>query len=135
MKHTVIVYLVLSGVIFCLLGCTKETKEDNDEVEVEIEVDSFKYLTPCLIDIVTDYSSYVLNDTIPMNDDYELEQIISMQVDSVTYYWLKTDKEDETEYVLTGECELFCAYGGWTGFEDACLSEFKERIWTLTWER
>jgi len=107
----------------------------DEELEEQETQDSFKYLTPCLIDIATDFDNYVLNDTFPGNDDYGLEQILFMDVDSAKYYWLVTDWLDETEFIVTEECELFCKYGGWTGFQDNCLSEFKDNLWTIAWSR
>lgn len=133
MNKILILSLVLIGMIF---SCSKESEIDNvEEEEVVVEIDSFKHLTPCLAEIVTDFSNYVLNDTFPLNDDFDIEQVVSMEIGSVTYFWLKTDWIDETEYVLTEECNIFCRYNGWTGFDDACFSEFQDSTWTMAWQK
>lgn len=59
------------------------------EEEMEMEIDSFKYLTPCLTDIVKNYSDYVQNDSIIGNEDYYLEQIFRLQLDSTYYFGYK----------------------------------------------
>jgi hypothetical protein len=58
-----------------------------------------------------------------------------MQIDSLKYYWLKTNWEDETEYILTEECDIFCTYYGWTGFNDGCLPEFRDSTWAIAWQK
>lgn len=136
MKNILKFHLALSMTIFCFFSCTKESKmKNNGEIIIEEEIDSFKYLTPCLVNLVTDFESYVLNDTIPHNNDYVLIYISRLQVDSINYYWLITDKEDESEFILTEECDIFCSYNGWTGYDENCLSEFKDSTWIVVWQK
>ncbi|MEZ4933854.1 MAG: hypothetical protein R2788_17245 [Saprospiraceae bacterium] len=124
--------LFLSAIYF--LNCTDESSMTMEE-DMEMEIDSFKYLTPCLIDIVKNYNDYVNNDSITGNEDYDLERIFRLQVDSNYYYWLQTDWEDETEYIYSADCNLVCKYNGWTSFSNDCLQEFRDSIWSVVWQR
>lgn len=132
MKKILILSILLSGLLFSLPSCNND---EDDNKPTEMEVDSFNHLTPCLIEIVKDYPRFVLNDTFPDNDDFNLDRIYSLEVDAINYYWLETDGVDETEYILTGECELVCTRGGWIGFDSDCLPEFKNEVWAIAWQR
>ncbi len=135
MNYKLTFHFVLLIILISSFSCTKEPNINMKDKIIVKKIDSFIYLTPCLVDIVTDYENYVRKDTLPHNDDYHLTRILRLQVDSMKYYWLTTDREDETEYILTEQCDVFCTHNGWTGYNEKCLTPFKDSIWTVVWQK
>ena len=105
--------------------------KENEKIEVDpAEPEKTRHLTECLKNRLEKDTGVV-----------RVEMILRQPIGGDFHYWVKTDWEDENEFIFNNICDTVCYKPGWGvwsdiyGLDESCKELYLNEEWIVVWKK